>query len=339
MVLDTADHAIVARGVIKTFKKKSKRKYLIGPKIKKDETIFAVHGVDLSVKNGELFGLLGPNGAGKTTLVKCLSTLLLPNQGTAYICGNNIIENPIAARECLGITTGGERTLYWKLSGKDNLRYFAALYGLSPEEADERIDYLLTIMGLKDRQDERIEKYSTGMRQKISICRSLLHDPPVLLLDEPTLGLDPSFSRFIRSFIKDDLNKKRGKTILLTTHYMDEADQLCDRIAIMNQGKIVAVDTPENLKKAIPHQEVLEVTYMGPANFEHIGQSVYTQSEDGRTVSRIHAEQVEEIMSSVIEEASSTKTKILSMHVTKPTLEDVFIHLTGAQLTGESNEE
>jgi ABC-2 type transport system ATP-binding protein len=339
MVLDTADHAIVARGVIKAFKKKSKRKYLIGPKIKKDETIFAVNGVDLSVKNGELFGLLGPNGAGKTTLVKCLSTLLLPNQGTAYICGNNIIEDPIAARECLGITTGGERTLYWKLSGKDNLRYFAALYGLSPEEADERINYLLTIMGLIDRQDERIEKYSTGMRQKISICRSLLHDPPVLLLDEPTLGLDPSFSRFIRSFIKDDLNKKRGKTILLTTHYMDEADQLCDRIAIMNQGKIVAVDTPENLKESIPHQEVLEVTYMGTPNFDGIGQSVYTQSENGRTVSRIHAEHVEEIMSSVIEAASSAKTKILSMNVTKPTLEDVFIHLTGAQLTGESNEE
>lgn len=340
MVLDTADHAIVARGIIKTFKKKSKRKYLIGPKIKKDETIFAVNGVDLSVKRGELIGLLGPNGAGKTTFVKCLSTLLLPNQGTAYICGHNIVEDPIAARECLGITTGGERTLYWKLSGRDNLRYFAALYGLSSADAEKRIDYLLTIMGLQDKKDERIEKYSTGMRQKISICRSLIHDPPVLLLDEPTLGLDPSFSRFIRSFIKEDLNKKGEKTILLTTHYMDEADQLCDRIAIMNQGKIVKVDTPENLKKSIPHQEVLEVTYIGQATFEDIGESVYTQTENGRTVSRIHAEDVEEIMSSVIEAAHSDKTKILSINVTKPTLEDVFIYLTGTQLTGagESHE-
>ena len=280
---------------------------------------------------------MGPNGAGKTTLVKCLSTLLLPNKGTAVIYGHDIVEDPIAARESIGITTGGERTLYWKLSGRDNLKYFAALYGLSSKEADTRIDYLMKIMGLEERQHERIEKYSTGMRQKISICRALIHNPPVLLLDEPTLGLDPSFSRFIRSFIKKDLNIKQGKTIILTTHYMDEADQLCDRIAIMNEGQIVAVDTPETLKKGIPHDEVLEVTCLGTADFEGIGQRVYSRSENGTMVYRIHAENVEEIMSQVIKAADSAK--ILSMNVTKPTLEDVFIHLTGAKLTGESDEE
>ena len=329
--------AIVAEGLVKVFRKKGRRKYVIGPKIEPDELIYAVNGVDLAVKKGEFFGLLGPNGAGKTTLVKCLSTLLLPNKGTAVINGHEIIEDPIAAREAIGITTGGERTLYWKLSGRDNLRYFAALYGLPSKEAEKRIDYLLEIMGLTDKQYERIEKYSTGMRQKISICRALIHNPPVLLLDEPTLGLDPSFSRFIRSFIKKDLNEKQGKTILLTTHYMDEADQLCDRIAIMNDGKIVAVDTPENLKKSIPHDEVLEVKCLGSADFEGIGQRVYSQSEDGTQVYRIHAENVEEIMSEVIKAADSTK--ILSMNVTKPTLEDVFIHLTGTRLTGESHEE
>ena len=329
--------AIVAEGIVKTFRKKGRRKYGIGPKIEKDELIYAVNNVDLQVKKGELFGLLGPNGAGKTTLVKCLSTLLLPNKGTAVIYGHDIVEDPIAARESIGITTGGERTLYWKLSGRDNLKYFAALYGLSSKEADTRIDYLMKIMGLEKRQHERIEKYSTGMRQKISICRALIHDPPVLLLDEPTLGLDPSFSRFIRSFIKKDLNIKQGKTIILTTHYMDEADQLCDRIAIMNEGQIVAVDTPETLKKGIPHDEVLEVTCLGTADFEGIGQRVYSRSENGTMVYRIHAENVEEIMSQVIKAADSAK--ILSMNVTKPTLEDVFIHLTGATLTGESDEE
>jgi ABC-2 type transport system ATP-binding protein len=330
-------YAIEAQGIVKTFKKKARRKYGIGPKRGKDEIVHAVDGVNLSVRRGEFFGLLGPNGAGKTTLVKCLSTLLLPNRGTAFINGHNIIDDPLAAREDLGITTGGERTLYWKLSGRDNLRYFAALYGLSSRTADQRIDYLLTIMGLTEKQHERIEKYSTGMRQKISICRAMIHDPPVLLLDEPTLGLDPSFSRFIRSFIKDDLNRKQKKTILLTTHYMDEADQLCDRIAIMNEGKIVAVDTPANLKKSIPHDEVLEVKCLGHADFEGIGQRTYALAEDGVNIYRIHAENVEEIMSEVIRAADSAK--ILSMNVTKPTLEDVFIHLTGTRLTGDSHEE
>jgi ABC-2 type transport system ATP-binding protein len=329
------DHAIIARDIVKTFRKKGRRKYGIGPKITPDKLIHAVNGVDLTVRRGELFGLLGPNGAGKTTLVKCLSTLLLPNRGTAIINGHDIVDDPIAARECLGITTGGERTLYWKLSGRDNLRYFAALYGLSSEEADMRINYLMKIMGLEDRQDERIEKYSTGMRQKVSISRALIHDPPVLLLDEPTLGLDPSFSRFIRSFIKKDLNQKQGKTIVLTTHYMDEADQLCDRIAIMNEGKIVVVDTPEALKKKIPHDEVLEVKCLGHADFSGIGQRVYADSADGVTIYRIHAENVEDIMTEVIQAAQSAR--ILSMNVTKPTLEDVFIHLTGARLTGEDN--
>jgi ABC-2 type transport system ATP-binding protein len=198
-----------------------------------------------------------------------------------------------------------------------------------------RINYLMKIMGLEDRQDERIEKYSTGMRQKVSISRALIHDPPVLLLDEPTLGLDPSFSRFIRSFIKKDLNQKQGKTIILTTHYMDEADQLCDRIAIMNEGKIVVVDTPEALKKKIPHDEVLEVKCLGHADFSGIGQRVYADSADGVTIYRIHAENVEDIMTEVIQAAQSAR--ILSMNVTKPTLEDVFIHLTGARLTGEDN--
>ena len=333
--MDVTD-AIIAKGIVKTFKKKGRRKYGIGPKIEKDELIYAVNNVSLQVKKGELFGLLGPNGAGKTTFVKCLSTLLLPNKGTAVINGFDIVEDPIAARESIGITTGGERTMYWKLSGRDNLKYFAALYGLSSDDANKRIDFLMKIVGLEGRQHERIEKYSTGMRQKVSICRALIHDPPVLLLDEPTLGLDPSFSRFIRSFIKKDLNQKQGKTIVLTTHYMDEADQLCDRIAIMNDGKIVAVDTPQNLKKSIPHDEVLEVKCLGHADFEGIGERVYAQSENGTQVYRIHAVNVEEIMSEVIKAADSAK--ILSMNVTKPTLEDVFIHLTGSRLTGDTDE-
>lgn len=331
--------AIVTEKIMKSFKKKGRRRFL--HKVESDETIFACDGVNMRIGQGELFGLLGPNGAGKTTLVKVLSTLLIPDSGAVYIEGINTLRDPIAARKILGVTTGGERTLYWKLSAHDNLRYFASLYGIPSQEAEKRIAYLLDIMELTDKQHMRLEKFSTGMRQKVSIARAILHDPRVILLDEPTLGLDPSFSRFLRKFIREELNQTQKKTILLTTHYMDEAEQLCDRIAFMNRGRIVVLDTPDNLKRSIPHEEVLELRCVGTlkdnlAGLEGINRSYFTY-EDGVTTVRIHADDTEKVMTSVIDVVRK-QARIISVHVTKPTLEDVFIHLTGVKLTDETGE-
>ncbi|MFQ6089610.1 MAG: ATP-binding cassette domain-containing protein, partial [Candidatus Methanofastidiosia archaeon] len=216
------------------------------------------------------------------------------------------------------------------------------LYGIPSKKAQQRIDELLDLMKLSDRKNERIEKLSTGMRQKVSIARAILHDPKVLLLDEPTLGLDPSFSRFLRKFIKEELNKKEGKTILLTTHYMEEADQLCDRIAFINEGRIVACDTPENLKKSIPQEEVLELECLGALSndwrkVEGVS-NLYTREEKGICVLRLQAENTEDVMSDVIDEVRK-QAKILSVKVSKPTLEDVFIHLTGSKLRGGGQDE
>lgn len=325
--------AIEVTNLTKTFKK--------GKRFRKGETV-AVDSASFKIEEGELYGLLGPNGAGKTTLVRCLANLLIPNDGEIRIFGKSFLKEPLLIRRDIGITTGGERTLYWKLSGRDNLSFFGALYGLYGKDKEKRIDYLMDLLGLKDFATERIERYSSGMRQKISLARALLHDPKVLLLDEPTLGLDPQFSRFIRTFIKEELNMKQGKTILLTTHYMDEADELCGRIAFINKGKIVEVNTPAGFKKEIPHKEVLEVRCLGsvnPTRLEQIAgiEKISSTSKDGASHLKVITPRGEDVLSELIEYLRE-ETKILSIDLKEPTLEDVFIYVTGRGLGGEEYE-
>jgi len=314
----------VLKGLVKLFKKK-----------RKDE-IRAVDGVDFEIKEGEIFGLLGPNGAGKTTLIKCISTLLIPDKGTAIVGGHDINKDPLGVRRMIGVLTGGERSLYWKLTPVENLKYFAALYGVPRKKTAERIDYLLELMDLKNKARERVERLSSGMKQKLSFARTLIHDPPILLIDEPTLGLDPYFARFIRGFIKDELHTKLGKTILLTTHYMDEADELCERVAFMYNGKIKALDTPVLLKQSMPQEQVLEVKCLGDLDnevFKHFRESVSLNigKQDGLTYVRMNTENPEDLLSRVIDTVRE-RVKVLSVIVTSPTLEDVFVHLTGASL-------
>ena len=321
---------IVLENLTKLFKKK-----------RKDE-VRAVDGVSIEIKEGELFGLLGPNGAGKTTLIKCISTLLIPDAGTARVGGADIQKDPLGVRRMIGVLTGGERSLYWKLTPLENLKYFAALYGVPRKKTIERIDYLLELMELKNKSHERVEKLSSGMKQKLSIARTLIHDPPILLIDEPTLGLDPYFARFIRGFVKHELHEKAGKTILLTTHYMDEADELCERIAFMYNGKVTALDTPKRLKQSMTQDQVLELKCLGDLDKdvfavmnEEIGISV-TKS-DSLTYIRISTENPEELLSRVIETVRD-HVKVLSVNVTTPTLEDVFVHLTGVSLKDDTTE-
>ena len=316
--------AIVVEKLHKSFKKG------------KPDEVRAVDGVSFTIGNGELFGLLGPNGAGKTTLIKCISTLLIPDGGTARIAGFNIYSEALEVRKHIGVLTGGERSLYWKLTPVENLRYFSALYGVPRKVSKERIDYLLDLMGLKEKAKTRVEKLSSGMKQKLSLARVLIHDPPILLVDEPTLGLDPYFARFIRDFVRNELNKKLHKTILLTTHYMDEADELCDRIAFMNQGKVEALDTPYRLKQSMPQKQVLEIKCQGEIERNSLDEmegvaSVSISFDSGFVYLRVNTDNPETLLSDIIQRLRD-KVKIFSVRLTVPTLEDVFVHLTGASL-------
>ncbi|MGZ4353156.1 MAG: ABC transporter ATP-binding protein [Gaiellaceae bacterium] len=221
----------------------------------------AVRGIDFEVADGELFGLLGPNGAGKTTTIKMLITLLLPTGGSARVLGLDVVADARALRSKVGYVFGGERGLYERLSALDNLRYFAELYGVSGRAQKLRIAEVLELVGLRGREHERVEGYSRGMRQRLHIARGIIHDPPVVFLDEPTIGVDPVGARELRATISGLV--QAGKTVLLTTHYMFEADTLCDRIAVIAHGRIVGAGTPRELKGHVSDRTVVEVEAFG----------------------------------------------------------------------------
>ncbi len=221
----------------------------------------AVRGISFEVAEGELFGLLGPNGAGKTTTIKMLITLLLPTAGEARVLGYDVARDAREVRKRIGYVFGGERGLYERLSGLDNLRYFAELYGVTGRRQKQRIGEVLELVGLTGREHERVEGYSRGMRQRLHIARGILHDPQVVFFDEPTIGVDPVGARALRSTIAGLVDT--GKTVLLTTHYMFEADSLCDRVAVIARGRIVAEGTPAKLKEAVADRTVVEVEVFG----------------------------------------------------------------------------
>jgi ABC-2 type transport system ATP-binding protein len=326
--------ALDCRAVVKNFRR--------GRGLKKKVTC-AVDKADLQIGKGELFGLLGPNGAGKTTLVRCIATLLIPDSGSIDILGRDAFRDSLWCRQRTGLLTSGERTLYWKLSARANLNFFAALYGLSGKARDRRIDYLIELLGLKDVEHDRLERYSSGMKQKVSLARAILHDPDLILLDEPTLGLDPGFGRFIRRFIREELNQKQGKTILLTTHYMDEADELCQRIAFINKGRIVDVKTPDQYKRDIPHTEVLEVRCQGQPDVGPLEklpgvERLAAEFRDGVTTIKAVTPHAEDVLSDAIEHLRKT-CRILGVDVKQPTLEDVFLYVTGTSLGADTRQE
>jgi len=329
--------AIETNGLTKAFYRKNG----IINKIKKQESIEvrAVDGIDLEIRERELFGLLGPNGAGKTSFIKLLSTLLLPDKGTASVNGWDIAKNSFEVRMSIGLTLSSERQLYWKLTARENLEYFASLYLLKPQEMKERVDYVLNILGLEEQKDMLVENFSSGNRQKVALGRALLNDPPILFLDEPTIGLDPAYSKSFRKIIKERINKKENKTILLTTHYMEEADQLCDRIAFIDKGKIVALDTPRNLKKSIDEKEVitLDLTKTSDDMIKNINrlESVNSIDELIRNDSellKIHTDSASSCIQDIFGILTDHHAQIISYRTSKPTLEDVFIKITGSGL-------
>src|SRR6201991_4596486 len=247
--------AIEARGLRRTYR--TRTGWLRPRKTEVD----AVRGVSFTVPRGELFGLLGPNGAGKTTTIKMLNTLLLPTSGAGRVCGLDVVKQTTEVRRRIGYVFGGDRGLYDRLSALDNLRYFAELYAVPAARQKQRIGELLELVGVTGRERERVEGSSRGMRQRLHIARGLLHEPSVLFLDEPSIGVDPVGARELRATVKNLV--EGGTTVLLTTHYMFEADELCDRIAVIAKGRIVALDTPADLKKQVTTGTVLEIEVFG----------------------------------------------------------------------------
>ena len=304
----------------------------IGVFRRKVKEVIAVKGISFEVEPGELFGLLGPNGAGKTTTVKMLTTLLIPTSGTATILGYDVVKQADAIRPRIGFIFGGERGLYWRLSGIDNLRYFASLYQIEPAVSATRIPYLLELVGLSERAKEKVESYSRGMKQRLHIARTLLNDPEVLFLDEPSIGLDPVAARDIRQVVRDLRDQK--KTILLTTHYMFEADELCRRIAVINHGEIIALDTPASLKRYVQDLAVVEfhVKTLAPTAVERLQglpyvDNVTVEENEQNAVVLVQSPRGSEAVPELL--AQLDGSQLLSIAVREPTLEDAYVRLVG----------
>ena len=244
---------IEATGLEKTFvKARSIRELLVHP-FRRAERVEALRGVDLQVAEGEILSLLGPNGAGKTTLLKILSCLVLPDEGTARVGGHDTIHENVVKR-LIGYVHSDERSFYWRLSARENLRFFARLYDVPPRRTESRISELLKRVDLLDAADRPFSGYSSGMKQRVSIARALLHDPPILLMDEPTRSLDPAASKSLRHFILDHLRGRDGKTILLATHDLREAEVVSDRIAILIRGRVREIGTVSEVRRWGVHE-------------------------------------------------------------------------------------
>jgi ABC-2 type transport system ATP-binding protein len=334
----TAVPAVETRDLVKAFERGRRT---IWQRVRREpdkrERFRAVDGIDLVVEPGEIFGLLGPNGAGKTTTMKMLATLLIPTSGTIRVLGIDPLARPREVRARLGAMLSGERSLYWKLTGRENLEYFAALYHVPPAETKARIANVLAAVKLADRADDYVERYSTGMRQRLALARALLPNPPLVVLDEPTVGLDPQASRDLRDRVRE--LKAQGRTVLLTTHYMEEADQLCDRVAIIDHGRIVALDTPAALKRTIRAEEVvhLEIALGGDerAVIDRLARSgtvARCERSNGTLAVTAHCASARDFVPAAFDAARSTGATIRHVEVVPVTLEDVFLALTGRAL-------
>lgn len=307
--------------------------------------LIALEEVNLNVERGALFGLLGPNGAGKTTLIKILTTLLAPTSGWARVAGHDVIQNPNLVRPLINMVSGGESSGYGLLTVRENLWMFSQFYGLPSKEANERIVELLKMVGLEDRIHTKSSDLSTGLRQKMNIVRGFLTDPAVLFLDEPTLGLDVGASRDVRKLIRGWLDANKSRTLLLTTHYMVEAEELCDRVAIINKGRVLACDTPANLKRNLQRDAIFEIetsrlnglTHPTIENLSEVRKAALTEIEGGAKLEIALVE--ESALASVINVLTQRNIKVMRLSKREPTLEDVFMELVGQRMEEVEKEE
>lgn len=307
---------------------------------KKFGDLVAVDKVSFDVKKGEIFGFLGPNGAGKTTTIRMLCTLTRPTDGTATVADLDIKKDDHEVRGHIGLVSE-KLIMYDRLTAYENLKLFAKLYNLSKGQMEKKIDELLKLVHMEKWKDKQIGTYSTGMKQRINVIRALLNEPEILFLDEPTLGLDPQSTAEIREFIRK-LNTELNTTIILTTHMMVEADMLCDRLGIIDRGKIVALDTPENLKKMISGNDNL-VTEMNIPNLTNTMVETLQACECVKTISRLDNTKIkvqangDDAFDIILDTVRAGGGKITSVKNLEPTLEDVFLHITGREVRDQAN--
>ena len=306
----------------------------------------AIEDLSLTVEPGCFYSLLGANGAGKTTTMKILCTLLLPDAGVAEVAGFDVVRQPRQARERLGVSIRGERSVYWRLTGRQNLEYFTNLAGFQGAEVRRRCAAVAELVGLTERIDDYVERYSMGMKQRLAIGCALVHGPPVLLLDEPTIGLDPHGARALRSFIHDNLCRQQGVTVLYTTHYMHEAEELSDRVAILHGGRIVAEGAPAAVRASVTQRHVVEarVRHLPDAAVDQLRQhpaiAALTSALDHDDTTTLHVTLRDRDLpvTTVADLATARGGQLVALQALRPSLEDAFIALTGASVsaTGEA---
>jgi len=328
--------AIRTEDLRRTYKKPRKR-WGKKPDPNTPTEFVALDGVSLEVQPGELFGLLGPNGAGKTTLIKILTTLLAPTAGKAWVDGHDVAADPHAVRPKINMVSGGETSGYGILNVRENLWLFSRIYGVPTAEVNRRIEKMLGVVQMTDKATSRVSHLSTGQRQKMNFCRGFITDPKILFLDEPTLGLDVTSARAIRKYLREWMGEKPDRTLLLTTHYMAEADELCDRLAIIDSGKVLACDTPANLKRLVQKHRLFEITVEPGANplpdLEVIpGVHQATRTDTPTTADLRVSLDDESAVGGVVQAVVQSGAKIRTLNKVEPTLEDVFIQLVGRKL-------
>jgi ABC-2 type transport system ATP-binding protein len=306
----------------------------------KPAPVVALDGIDLEVAPGELFGLLGPNGAGKTTLIKILTTLLLPTEGTARVFGFDIARETTQVRRIMNIVSGGEQSGYGLLQVREQLWMFSQFYGLPVREGWRRVDQLIEAVGLVEQRYQKISALSTGQRQKLNLARGLMNDPWILFLDEPTLGLDVSAARAVRDLVRTWQAAVPGRTILLTSHYMAEVDELCDRLAIVDHGRILAIGTPTELKRRIQGGSIfrieldrLEAGVASLAALPGVHTAVLagaTDADPDRRTVVVNLQLADDAaLGGVIATLTAADSHLVSLQKSEPSLEDVFVELVG----------
>lgn len=305
--------------------------------IKKYGSLAALNDVSFTIEEGETFGMLGPNGAGKTTLIRILSTLIKPTSGAAKVMGFDVVKEQNAVRKAIGVVPQA-MTSDMDLTGYENMDIYGRFYDMPKKERQERIDYLLGMVGLKERAKELVATYSGGMRRRLEIARGLIHKPSLLILDEPTIGLDPQ-SRHVVWELLQRFRKEDRLTILLTTHYMDEAEMLCNRVAIIDYGKIVAIDTVAGLKQKISQKDVVEFVFSG-VDADKAVEEVKTIPSVRAAVTtdsilRVSVDNGAQAIPQLMAAMERLGAKIASVMLKQQTLEDVFIHFTGRPIREE----
>ena len=324
---------ILIENLSKTYLSKERKKGRRGK-----TKVQALDDVSLSIDDGEVFGLLGPNGAGKTTLIKCLTTLLLPTSGSAWINGYDVLHQEDLVRASIGCMLMGDRGLYWKLTGRENLDYFGALYHVPREVRRKRIEDLITLLKLNDFVDRTVETYSAGQRMILAFAKALVNDAPILILDEPTVTMDVPTARELRHIVKE-LNRQ-GKTILYTTHLMHEAEELCERVAIIDHGKIIALGTTADLKASIATEDVVqlegifpELTIRRMRAIPGIREVSVTATDAGLTKLDVACENSRLMLPRIIDAVTGNGASVQVIKPKEVTLEDVFVAKTGRTLS------